>query len=266
MKKYLPLFMIIGLGLIFTSNRFGRAAVSGQPATGAPGETGQTCASVGCHFQGTFEPEVSITLLDEDGNSTDMYLSGKDYTVVLNMSAAGAAGYGFQMVSLKDSDNTGVDGFKDLPDFVQEAPVLERQYVEQNDIITQEEVVLGWTAPASNSGSVTFYAAVNAVDESMSPAGDGAIAITQTFQEDPASSTFDISNLQIELYPNPAIDRLVIGNLDGIQKATILDMSGKELLSSYDSEINIQSLNSGLYIVRVTNSEGQVETKKFVKK
>jgi len=266
MQKYLPFLMIVGVAMVFMSNRFGRAAVAQVPASGAPGEPPQTCATIGCHFQGPFEPVVNVSLLDTDGNPVSEYFGGQDYLVSMKISTAGnPAGYGFQMVSLIDSDETGINTFKNLPAFVHETELLDRQYVEQNDIIpVLDEIVLEWTAPASNSGSITFYGGVNAVDGTMSPANDGATMFTQTFQEDPLSSTDGPIELDLNLFPNPASEIIVIGNVD-VQQTKIYDLKGSEMISSFDKEINISQLNNGLYIARITNSVGKIMTKKFMK-
>lgn len=266
MKKYLPFFMIVCVAMVFMSNRFGRTTLTGVPATGAPGESGQTCGSVGCHFQGPFTPTAEISLLDTDGNPVDMYFGGQDYLVSMRLNTPGnPMGYGFQMVSLVDKDSSGINTFKNLPDFAHEALFIERQYIEQNDIIPViDEIVLEWTAPSPNSGSISFYGIVNAVNGNMSNSGDGVAQVVQTIQEDPLSSTQSPLGLELNLFPNPASEIIVIGNVD-VQQTMIYDMKGSEMISSFEKEINISQLNNGLYIARITDSYGKVMTKKFMK-
>lgn len=83
------------------------------------------------------------------------------------------------------------------------------------------------------------------------------------------------SDNRTALYPNPAIDRLTMltSDLDKVERVQFIDASGKLILdqkrsgsSNVISEININSLPAGLYVVKVTYTDGSVEGAKIVKK
>ena len=77
-----------------------------------------------------------------------------------------------------------------------------------------------------------------------------------------------IPALQVTLGPNPVQDKLQISGLQSSTQVTVCDASGKLVLSqtvnAENAEIQMQSLSSGVYFVRLRNAEG-VCVKKVVK-
>lgn len=75
------------------------------------------------------------------------------------------------------------------------------------------------------------------------------------------------NNFKIEVAPNPASTTVNI-SFKGIANVTILDLSGKEVLSvkDVDSEkaINIENLNAGVYVVKVAGEEGSSSTRLII--
>lgn len=68
----------------------------------------------------------------------------------------------------------------------------------------------------------------------------------------------------IEIYPNPAFEKLFVRNIKNTQDFTISDITGKVLLHGRVKEnesVNISNLSSGLYFIKVGH-----ETVKFIKK
>lgn len=84
------------------------------------------------------------------------------------------------------------------------------------------------------------------------------------------SGISDLSNSEITMYPNPAKDELVLrSNIKHLSTFSIYDISGKCVLNgaltgSDLTPINIQKLDSGYYLIRISGSESLV-TKSFVK-
>lgn len=71
---------------------------------------------------------------------------------------------------------------------------------------------------------------------------------------------------QLSVYPNPVSDWLTINGLDGEKcQLTICNLMGQPIMSSYDSEVNVSSLQSGIYIVYVNHNGGSAALK-FIKK
>lgn len=80
------------------------------------------------------------------------------------------------------------------------------------------------------------------------------------------SSVRNISNQQIQIYPNPASDILNIKGLNemGNTDLNVIDLTGKILLNTKNqNEINVRNLNPGIYILHLKNKEFSV-IEKFV--
>ena len=71
----------------------------------------------------------------------------------------------------------------------------------------------------------------------------------------------------ITIYPNPASDRLFFKTNLAIKNATVYLVNGQRInLNVLDNEASIASLQSGLYIIEMTTSNGEIVREKFVKK
>ena len=64
----------------------------------------------------------------------------------------------------------------------------------------------------------------------------------------------DLDKNYYSIFPNPAKDILTINGL--FNKANIVDIYGRTVVSSYDKNINISSLANGVYILNIINNEG----------
>ena len=78
-----------------------------------------------------------------------------------------------------------------------------------------------------------------------------------------------LTNQVVKLYPNPVNNLLYIENNNGfpIEKVRILDPIGKIILQKTNSfeTINVENLNSGLYLLQITTENNQIITQKFLK-
>lgn len=54
------------------------------------------------------------------------------------------------------------------------------------------------------------------------------------------------------VYPNPATDMIHVGSTEKIEQLEVLDLSGIRILSSPDACVNVESLPTGIYLVRFT--------------
>jgi hypothetical protein len=66
-------------------------------------------------------------------------------------------------------------------------------------------------------------------------------------------------------YPNPATEELNIVSENNIVKVTIYNMNGQEVKTSTETKINISTLPSGMYFVKVLDQNNQVITQKLIK-
>lgn len=263
MKKALLALLCSFVILTLMSNEGGRANESG-PATGAPGESGETCSNFGCHSSGSFNPELGLRLIDSTGTEVGSYRPGNMYTVALNINHTGLPrGYGFQMVCL-DHDTLPINNFFDLPLGISEVTLLERQYVEQNRRLPVDSIPLSWMAPESDT--VTFYAIGNAVNGNGNPNGDGIASGQFKFARDRSSMVNDLAHSDFRIYPNPVSDLLQVHSKKIISSLQILDFNGRILKRIIArTSINISDLNSGVYLLGVENEKGQMTIRRFLK-
>ena len=82
-------------------------------------------------------------------------------------------------------------------------------------------------------------------------------------------STYNLTNNETDVFPNPAQSSLFIRNRDKIENVTIYDHTGKILLDLYGFnddliELNVSEFNPGIYIVRLVNKRNETEFKKVI--
>lgn len=66
--------------------------------------------------------------------------------------------------------------------------------------------------------------------------------------------------LDITIYPNPAMDRINI-SVSGNVQISIMDMNGKQVLSSNNKTIDVSALAKGIYFIHVSNEKGSAVKK-----
>ena len=74
---------------------------------------------------------------------------------------------------------------------------------------------------------------------------------------------------EISVYPNPAQNTIFINGIGDFKLLTISDLSGSVLeqhnFSDNLAQINVSNLKPGLYILQISNQNGEIITKKFIK-
>ena len=76
---------------------------------------------------------------------------------------------------------------------------------------------------------------------------------------------FSSDNLKVSLFPNPASNSITIAMETELKSVEIYSILGQKVLSGSKKEINISTLLSGMYMVRVQDVDGGFATKKVVK-
>ncbi len=209
----LSFFTLLLALFLLPGNKTGRASFAGKGNTGAPGDqtlNGSPYTCMDCHSDNAFNPFVTVSVLDSGNNVVTYYKPGQLYTAQVSIAANGAAGYGFQMIALRDTGNIDLDGFTDInPNNYKLSTISNgRTYAEHPTVSTSNTFNVRWTAPAAGTGSVTFYAAGNAVNNNNNSNGDGAaITSLKLFEEITLSSgEKPTPDAGIRVYPNPVSD------------------------------------------------------------
>jgi len=80
-------------------------------------------------------------------------------------------------------------------------------------------------------------------------------------------ATGNVNAFDFGIYPNPVQDELTIATEEEIASAQIVDLVGNTVLttSEVNGSVDVSSLTSGVYVIRLTSASG-VAASKFVKK
>ncbi|HAD12164.1 MAG TPA: hypothetical protein DCF33_06965 [Saprospirales bacterium] len=264
------LFLGVFSTLVLLGNKNGRATQAQRGNTGAPGDetqNGQPKTCQACHNQGPIQATLAITVLDSTNNTVTKYIPGKNYKarVTINATGPGLTGYGFQMIALRDSDNTDLDGFSDVnPNNYKIASLPNgRTYAEHNNISSTNTFDVTWTAPPSGTGSVTFYASGNGVNGTGGTGGDGAGVNSLKLTEfSSAANDLPTAFSNWTASPNPATDQLQLSGTElgvGAHHFRAFDASGKVVWESaqmiqnesFITNIPVSDWNSGIYFVQI---------------
>ena len=158
LKNILPVWVV--LVLLFVASTGSAFAFSFGPLdglTGAPDES--NCRQ--CH--------VGNDLNDSDGSLIltipETYVPNEVYTIVVNLSRTGQSRWGFEMAAL-DPDGASTGSFEaDAEGNTQLSEAAGKQYIKQTapgtaaGTMDEHSWEFKWTAPDSDVGSITFYAA-----------------------------------------------------------------------------------------------------------
>lgn len=100
--------------------------------------------------------------------------------------------------------------------------------------------------------------------------GDYKIEIRQNGDVSPWVGIPELSNNDINLYPNPASDRLFVQTNTNIQNIEVYDVLGnllyKQIVNSENIEINTSDLKAGIYFIRAIGNNNNLITRSFIKK
>lgn len=255
---------------VLLGNKNGRASQAQRGNTGAPGDetqNGQPYTCQACHNQGPIQATLAISVLDSSNNAVTQYIPGYKYKtrVTINATGQGLNGYGFQMIGLRDSNNSDLDGFTDVNPNNYKVVTIPggRTYAEHNNISATNTFDVTWTAPSSGTGSVTFYAAGNGVNSNGMTSGDGA-AVNSLKLTELSSDTENPQQTQPgwTISPNPFTD---LFQLSGSHLATgsvqikVYDLSGKLISNTtqmiqnelFATNIAASDWRSGIYFVQM---------------
>lgn len=277
LRFLLSIFSLLLAGA-FMSNSSGRAASQNADSTGSPIANGAFCQS--CHSSGAFSPTVSIEVFEAGtSNMITEYVPGTNYDLKITVAAGSGTPTGFgSQTTVLDANNSNAASFSTPSSNAQVSTLNGVNYLEQDGMSSTGEFTAIWTAPATGTGSVTFYTGANAVNGAGNTGGDGATSGTLTLTEGVASSQKDVNKLAVKMnaYPNPVQDVLnleMTGTISGEHSLIITDRIGQvvstELININNGEnkttIEVGHLSTGIYQVSLMKN-GKVATLPIFKK
>lgn len=266
MKFIKVLFFTIGCYVIFSSNNDGRTTGT----TGAPGESSDNVTCNNCHIRGSFNPIAQVEIKNLSGQVVSSILPNTDYVVNMKVGdlTAKAKTYGFQLVPLRQSNNTMAGTWGTLGTKVKRVNTLNRQYLTHSSPNAIPLFTANWKSPNVVGDSIVFYYGAVATDGANSALGDNAIVSRQAFRIDVASGAEDVQNLDANIQPTLAHDAIWISATEQISSYSIYNQIGQLLKSDIvgtQSFIDVSNLSAGTYFIKLEGEKNKSTTKKFIK-
>ncbi len=233
---------------------------NGSALSGSPGDGGNNCTQ--CHSGTANNSNITITTNIPVGG----YVSNTEYDVTFTNNGGGSRN-GFQVTAEKDNDNAKVGTFRSVNAATQTAD-NNRRIIHTSSGNGQNTWTFKWTSPSTQQGKITFYGASVSGNGNFATSGD-QVFLGKSSSNSPLSIS-DLEKLDFEMFPNPASDNVSFQISNSLENAsvTFYNYLGKEVftqkISNETQKINISSLSTGIYVVKVI-SEGKTGIKKFIK-
>ena len=252
-----------------------------EGATGAPGDASNpyACNYPGCHngnalnaSGGTFDQPVLLL----NGYRVYNYAPGQKYQVQIKLTRSTMKVGGFQAISkIKGTSTiTGAASAGAHSGIFLNGSYITHSYP-QTAINGSVVFTYDWTAPSTNVGTITIYAAGNAANNNGASTGDYIYTNKADFGYAATNSVSeDLFSQSVSVNPNPATNYILINfNLPetGIVRARLLSLDGK-LIKEICNEsqagegsifTDMSNLRSGLYLLQISHGNGSVTKKIF---
>ncbi len=281
MTKKWTFILLMTLICWFSINNNYSHSNSSQPIVGHAGaiDNGElTCAKSGCHLDAaTGGPNTGPGSLIINYGGAEVYEAGATYDISVTIDDPNASRFGFQMIALDESFNSTGAFISPAGSMtnIQTSPAG-REYINHQSVPNPSENTYSfqWTAPATGSGSVTFWASGLAANGNGAKTGDYTYTASLNITEMEDTALEDILNKDIEIYPNPIQNDLNI-NLDLKENTNvaiqIMDATGKMIQQFNQQTYAVGSqhlqypvdLVNGLYYLHI-QMEDEVITKPVI--
>lgn len=238
------------------------------------GITGTTCNTSGCHTGALNSGPGSVALTSNI--PVTGYVPGTGYTVTVTVTAGGANGnaYGFSCSAAKNGTTTATGGFTtaDNTTLIKSGGL----YIVHNVAATgggsnsSHAFTFNWTAPASGTGDVKFFAAGNSANGDGTDNGDQIYNSTVIVNEAPGAGIAESVIHAFNLYPNPAVENVNVKVPESLMdsQVSILDLTGKTVynrrLTATELQVDLSPFKQGVYIVQI-RKDGTSYTSKLIK-
>jgi len=241
-------------------------APTSGPGAGYAGSPldGQDCSN--CHAPG---PATVVT----DWISTDIppigYTPGDTYTITLSTTGETTSKMGFQITSETAAAKTGTFMITNATRTQLTNNVTVTHTAAGTDPVGSPNTwTMDWTAPAAGTGTVTFYAAVNASNANGAGTGDQIFITSLEVAESNIGIAENLDQAVGTLYPNPATDIIHL-NVPSNSEVRVYDNAGRAVLSMTTDqavqEMDVSALQQGIYFVQIA-FDGQYASRSFVKR
>jgi hypothetical protein len=259
-KTILSIFTLSVFAIIFSSHSEG--VESGITASGSPGD-GNNCTM--CHGGGALDATTDLITTDIPSAG---YVGGTEYNITVTVADAAASKFGFQITSETAAGvhvGTFGDGGNSNVDIILNAGYV--THTSANTGTASKAWTMKWTAPSSETGGVTFYAAGNGADGNNENTGvDNIYTDSEAVTEDGFTEITANANASnsISIFPNPTSDFFVVTGSTNNAVINLYDLKGA-LLKKFVGNGNhtVSDIMQGTYLVIVEN-EGTSSVEKLI--
>jgi hypothetical protein len=257
MKKFYNVIIVLAIPALFFILTSETDTVNGSPGgkTGSPGDNGANCTE--CHA-GTPTTEVLWIYVPE--LLVSGYQAGQQYDVVVVGVDEGALKFGFEATA-ESSNGTKVGTF--TPGIGGLNKLTNNNKAVTHTLAGSVPLSAGatawnfkWTAPATTTGTINFYAAVNTANGNGQNTGDHIHL--SSFSTSPAVGVAENNALvSLNVYPNPTSGLVTVQSPDPLNKIDVINLHGQVLVSEESSErsyrMDLSGLQKGIYFIRSGN-------------
>lgn len=239
---------------------------NGSPG-GKTGSSGDGKSCVQCH-SGTPQTVANWITTDIPANG---YSPLETYTITASLTDGNAVLAGFELTA-ENQQNMKSGSFINSDD---ETQVLTSSitHTSQGNSISGglKSWTFSWTAPAQNTGDITFYAAFNGADGGGNTSGDNIYLSTLSIHENTGAITNISTSIdeKIKIYPLPASETVYISFPDSKTRSiSLYDKNGttiqEKIISTQETDLNISSLKAGQYFIHI-NTGNSTDVKRIIK-
>ena len=242
-------------------------------STGSPGgRTGSptdylSCTQ--CHTGSPINSGSAIVTISSTALSNG-YVPGQTYTIDVDVTNTSSNKIGFEVTAEKKSDNTKIG-------------TIVLTNVSRTDTTNSQQAIthtsagnvasngnnswsFDWTAPQTGTDTVVFYGAFNVANGNGTTTGDKIYTTTFTVTEITTSINELNDANNIDIYPNPAKDFVVINSIATIKKIELFNING-DIISTdifINKKIDTSTFPNGIYFLKAILEDGNITTKKIL--
>lgn len=264
------------IALLLPTLAFGYSSGPPNGMTGAPGEG--NCTQ--CHSGNAVNSGNGSLTIDGPGS----YTPGETYTFTVTLQDPGQSRWGFEFTPRNLGSLTATDAVN-----TQISNAGANHYIKHTSTGTFDNTSNGpvswsfdWTAPASDEGEITVYAAGNAANSNNNSTGDfiytASFAVSPATAVEPAPLPTDFALLEVAPNPfNPSTELRYQLEQPGTVSLAIFDLAGRQVaqLVSGVQSAGRQSVRwngltasgrpaaAGLYLARLEHA-GQVQVARLL--
>lgn len=270
MKKVYLFLLLPAAAVFMTTPALTNSSAGPSGRTGSPGDNGVTCAS-GCHTASN--PTDQSVDIDLGSIPASGYIPGEVYDVFVTADRGTFNGpeIGFSLTAEKSSDNSKVGGFiTGAGTQINGNSQSHITHTSSSIAIVGNVNVWGfqWTAPASGTGDVTFYAV------GVFANGNGANSGDKVSTANPITVSEDLTvglteeALQAKFYPLPARDytRLSFDQQTDWLNVRMYKSSGQfvqqlwysDQKGTHDVRLELSDVANGTYWVEFSSEQGSL--------